>query len=417
MRSERDIELQLRTTQVYDAAIPRSHTRSNTGSDHVQAVEDDRNLKRLGKKPVLRRTFGFMSVLGFSCTVLITWEGIPTVLGPSLENGGPAGVIWSFLICWLGMFSTFVAIGELSSMAPTAGGQYHWVSLLAPASSRKFFTYTTGWVTVLGWQALIASICFVCGTLIQGLVGLQNPDYEGKAWQNMLMYWSVAAFAVFFNTVTSRALARFEGVILFVHLFGFFAVFVPLVYFGPHGDASTFTRLRNGGGWETPGLSFVVGLPATSYCLFGADSAVHMAEEIQNAAIAVPQALVITLFVNGLLGFAMAVGMMICVGDVEAAVAAGKTLGYSFLEIFFQAVQSRTGAVLMVVLITIMNICATVGVYATASRILWSFARDQGTPFSKFLTTVCWNPCQCWPQHLGCLLTFAIDQSTKQYSS
>lgn len=36
---------------------------------------DDAGLARLGKKPVLKRNFGFMSILGFSCTILITWEG------------------------------------------------------------------------------------------------------------------------------------------------------------------------------------------------------------------------------------------------------------------------------------------------------------------------------------------------------
>lgn len=36
---------------------------------------DDATLARLGKKPVLKRNFGFMTILGFSCTVLITWEG------------------------------------------------------------------------------------------------------------------------------------------------------------------------------------------------------------------------------------------------------------------------------------------------------------------------------------------------------
>ncbi|GAW25778.1 putative choline transport protein [Rosellinia necatrix] len=36
---------------------------------------DDDALARIGKKPVLKRNFGFMSILGFSCTVLITWEG------------------------------------------------------------------------------------------------------------------------------------------------------------------------------------------------------------------------------------------------------------------------------------------------------------------------------------------------------
>ena len=40
--------------------------------------------------------------------------------------------------------SLFTAIGELSSMIPTAGGQYHWVNLLAPPSSKRFFSYITG---------------------------------------------------------------------------------------------------------------------------------------------------------------------------------------------------------------------------------------------------------------------------------
>ena len=52
---------------------------------------DANDMARLGKTPVLKvlstsigsssaltmlqRNFGFMSILGFSCTVLITWEG------------------------------------------------------------------------------------------------------------------------------------------------------------------------------------------------------------------------------------------------------------------------------------------------------------------------------------------------------
>lgn len=35
---------------------------------------DDSALRKIGKKPVLRRSFNLMTVLGFSCTVLITWE-------------------------------------------------------------------------------------------------------------------------------------------------------------------------------------------------------------------------------------------------------------------------------------------------------------------------------------------------------
>jgi choline transport protein len=51
-----------------------NHAIEEAGSD--QWDRDERDLMRLGKKPVLKRNFGFMQILGFSCTVLVTWEGI-----------------------------------------------------------------------------------------------------------------------------------------------------------------------------------------------------------------------------------------------------------------------------------------------------------------------------------------------------
>lgn len=107
-------------------------------------LNDDAYLARLGKRPRLTRSFGFMSILGFSCSSLISWEGILVTSVGGLLNGGPAGVVWGFLINWIGMLSTFAAIGELASMAPTAGGQYHWVALMAPKSCNTFLTYLTG---------------------------------------------------------------------------------------------------------------------------------------------------------------------------------------------------------------------------------------------------------------------------------
>lgn len=50
------------------SVVEEGHNRSYT--------QDERDLMRLGKKPVLKKNFGFMQILGFSCTVLVTWEGI-----------------------------------------------------------------------------------------------------------------------------------------------------------------------------------------------------------------------------------------------------------------------------------------------------------------------------------------------------
>ena len=48
------------------------------------------------------------------------------------------------IFCWVGTLSVFVTLGELSSMMPTASGQYHWINMLAPKRSKKFLSYVTG---------------------------------------------------------------------------------------------------------------------------------------------------------------------------------------------------------------------------------------------------------------------------------
>ena len=223
-----------------------------------------------------------MSILGFSCTVLITWEGTLILFLSGFQNGGPAGVIYGYLLVWIGTLSVFATLSELVSMAPTSGGQYHWVSMLAPSSSSKFLSYITGWLTVGGWQAAVASGGFLTGTLIQGLIALTVPDYQPKSWHGTLLFWSVIFFAVFINTVISNLLPKFEGLILILHILGFFAIMIPLVVLGQHGDASdVFTLFLNGGGWPTQGISFFVGILGNVFAFVGADGAYHVSNDRQ----------------------------------------------------------------------------------------------------------------------------------------
>ncbi|GAW20777.1 hypothetical protein ANO14919_102880 [Xylariales sp. No.14919] len=352
-------------------------------------LDDDTHLRSLGKRPILNRSFGLMSIMGLSCSALLSWEGILVTSFAGLLNGGPAGVVWGFLINWFGTISVYTSLGEMASMAPTAGGQYHWVAMMAPDAWSAFLAYTTGWLTTLAWQALAVSVAYITATLLQGIIVLATQTYTPEAWQTVLIMWAVALFSVLANSVTSRVLAKCESLILILHLAGFFGVLIPLVYFAPHSSPSeVFTTFFNEGGWSSQALSFLVGFPGVAGSLLGADCAVHMSEEIQSAALVVPRALFYTIIVNGLLAFAMAIALMFCLGDVTEVLSASETLFYPFLEIFYLSVESTAGACVMAGVILVLSIASTIGVYATASRMMWSFSRDGGLPFSSKLVQV-----------------------------
>jgi hypothetical protein len=58
--------------------------------------------------------------------------------------------------------------------------------------------------------------------------------------------------------------------ILCLHILGFFAILIPLVYLAPHGTAKdVFATFINGGGWSTNGVSFFVGLITSVFSFLG----------------------------------------------------------------------------------------------------------------------------------------------------
>lgn len=160
----------------------------------------------------------------------------------------------------------------------------HWVAMLAPGSCRSFLAYLTAWLTTTAWQAIAVAICYLDATLLQGMIVLSQPErYTPTSWQTVLIMWAISLSAVLMNLTTARALARFEGLVLIIHLTGFFGILIPMVYLAPHNDAATvFTAFLNQGGWPDHGLSFLVGLPSGAASLIGADCAVHLSEEVSQ---------------------------------------------------------------------------------------------------------------------------------------
>lgn len=241
---------------------------------------DSATLALLGKKQVLKRRFGFTSIFAFAICELITWETVLALFSQGLNNGGPAGLVYGFLIAWLSTLSVYIVIAELASMAPIAGGQYYWVYMLAPQRWKKFSSYVIGWLTSLAWIATVATETIFAGTIIQGLIVLDYPEYEGKQWQGTLLAWLVIAVAVSINVVIPGMLPIFNKFIFVFHLAGFMAIITVLWVCAPHRSAEfVFTTSLNEGGWPTQGLSYCVGFLGNVATFVGADASVHMAEE------------------------------------------------------------------------------------------------------------------------------------------
>jgi len=350
-------------------------------------ASDSQILARLGKKQVLKRRFGFWSMFAFAVCELITWETVLALFSQGFTNGGPAGLVYGFLIAWLSTLSVYTVISELASIAPIASGQYYWVYMLAPPRFKKALSYVVGWLTSLAWIATVATESLFAGTILQGLLILKYPSYDAKLWQGTLLTWAVLLLNVFINVVVPGMLPRFELLIMVLHISGFIAIMATLLATAQIGSAaSVFLTAFNEGGWPTQGLSFCVGFLGNVATFVGADASVHMAEEVDNPSLNIPRAICAGMITNGLVGFAMMLTVLFCLGDADSVL--DTATGFPFIQIFYNSVNNVSGALAMGAIVLILTWACSTGITTTASRMSWSFARDHGIPFSRVLSKV-----------------------------
>lgn len=110
------------------------------------------------------------------------------------------------------------------------------------------------------------------------------------------------------------------------------------------------------------------------------------AEEVEDSGRTLPRSIMWSVYLNGTLGFIMAITMCYCLGDLTSILET--PTGYPFIQVFYNATQSNAATNVMVTIIIITITACCVSEVATCSRQLWSFARDKGVPFSDWLAFV-----------------------------
>ncbi|KAJ4340945.1 hypothetical protein N0V95_007347, partial [Ascochyta clinopodiicola] len=279
------------------------------------------------------------------------------------------------------------SLGEIASIYPTAGGQYHWVAALSPPSSRAAASWFTGWINVGGQIVLTASAAFAAGLQLQALIILNDDSYIPARWQGLLFYWLVLLYAAAINIWGSRMLPTANLLSGVLHITGFLAILVTLGVMAPKNTAAfVFTEVSNSSGWSNDGVSWLVGLLSSVYPLLGYDAAVHLAEEMPHASRNVPLAMIGSVTINGILGIGYCIMLLFSTGTLDTLLAT--PTGFPFMQIFLDATRSSAGATIMSLVITLIAIAATAAGVTSTSRTVWAFARDKATPFDHYFAYV-----------------------------
>ncbi|OLN90181.1 Choline transport protein 8 [Colletotrichum chlorophyti] len=333
----------------------------------------------------LQKRFSKLTMIGMAFAILNTWISLAGSIGLVMPSGGSVSFVYGFIFCVLCNICLSASVGELASLYPTAGGQYHYAFALSTQMWKKSMSFFVGWINIAGWLTLNTTAAYFGARFLAAaaVVG-SGGAYEITQWSTYLMFVAVSVIGVFLNIFAYPILNRWNEGALYWSLTSVVVISIVLLATSPKTDAEfVFTNFSNTTGWSD-GTAWMLGLLQSALSLIGFDAVAHMTEEMPCPSKDAPQAMVGAVLVGGTTGIAFILVMLFCSVDINVLLASPTQSPLT--EMIWQATGSRAAATVLSVAVALCFVNGANGCVTSGSRLIWAMARDNGTPFSKYLS-------------------------------
>ena len=382
--------------------------------------EDEKVLHGMGYAQELSRRMGTFQSFAISFSIICILSGGLASFPIAMSTVGP----WMATIGWVlgGVFALIVAasMGQIASAYPTAGGLYHWSSILGG----KFWGWLTAWTNLLGLLFVIPAVNVILYGFIRDLffAGILGWDISG--WNNTTMYEWVAGITAaqcllnHFGIKLTTLLTDISGYLIFViTIIVTFLLFMHAKSFDLSKAFAFVNTTGDVGGGVAPAygavMAILMGMLYPLFTITGFDASAHTSEETRDAQNTVHKGMLQSVFWSLAFGFILALGMVLALPSVYDALAADPNqtalskdvmaklaaipggpapadmavLGWSSFSVLFNTLiaPSLLGKICAIGIIFANFFCALSAVTST-SRMIYAFARDKGMP--GFLSTV-----------------------------
>lgn len=150
-------------------------------------------------EPVLRRDIKPLEIIALGFNVCNSWIAFSTSLAIAISAGGTVTVLYGILIVTLAYFAVSITLSELASVYPTAGGQYHFTSILCPDKSNRLVSYICGLAAVCSWTFLAASITILSSQLLLAVPAFYIETFVPQGWHYFLVFQAINLVLLLYN--------------------------------------------------------------------------------------------------------------------------------------------------------------------------------------------------------------------------
>ena len=352
----------------------------------VDKKEDVKVLHSMGYAQELDRRMSRFSNFAVSFSIICILSGGINSLAQATSGAGGIGIG----IGWpLGCFVSLVfavAMAQISSAYPTAGGLYHWGSILG----NRFTGWVTAWLNLLGLVTVLGAINVGTWTFFEGafpFLGIDNTITNQTIF--LIVITGAMALINHLGIRLTALLTDFSGYLIFIT-----AVVIAVVCL-ISADSWDFGRLftfhnysGDPGGAVWPPVSnswvFLLGLLLPIYTITGYDASAHTSEETKKAARSVPRAMVMSVVWSALFGYLFLCAFVLMIPNMDDAAKQG-------WNVFFWAFDAKVNPAVKEILyiaIFISQLLCGLATVTSASRMIFAFSRDGGLPGSRALGRV-----------------------------
>ncbi|RAO67692.1 uncharacterized protein BHQ10_003704 [Talaromyces amestolkiae] len=300
---------------------------------------------------------------------------------------GLGWLVASFFIMLVGL-----AMADLASAMPTAGGLYFWTHYFASDKWRNPLSFVVGYSNTLGLVGGLCSIDYGFALMLLSLVSIAR-DGEWSASRPVIYatYLGTVAIHGVMATFMGRIMNHIQTVCIFLNV----ALVVATVIALPVGNAQNglpinsgkyvFGDVENLTTWSS-GWTFMLAWLSPIWTIGAFDSCVHMSEEATHAARAVPLGIILSIGLCGILGFLSLAVIAACM-DQNITNVLGSAFGQPMAQIYYDSL-GKSGALGFMAVVAIVQFFMGLSILVAASRQTWAFSRDGALPFSDFFRHV-----------------------------
>jgi amino acid transporter len=187
-----------------------------------------------------------------------------------------------------------------------------------------------------------------------------------------------------------RLVAILNDLSVTVHIIGVLIIVGAIFWMAPLQPASFLTTAVNSNGRSPYWWAFLLGLLQAQWTFTGFDASAHMAEETHDPRRRAPWGIVLSVAVSGFVGYLLLISLTLAAGDLQGILNARDADGNvipAAIAVLQKALSPRFGSAMGALASMAMWFCG-LSCIASASRALFSLARDNGTPASGLLRRV-----------------------------